>query len=56
MARSAPFALAFRWPFRLGFRLLFPISEGGAAAIWHQRGLCGEPVLPTSPRSIEVWS
>lgn len=49
-------AFHFRSSFRRRFRIHFPIRRGGRAAIRHRIAGSGRSILPTSPRSIEVWS
>lgn len=46
----------FRISFRRRFHIPFPIRRRGRAAIPHRFADPGRSVLPTSPRSIEVWS
>jgi hypothetical protein len=49
-------ACHFRISFRRRFRIPFPIRRSERAGFPHRFADPGRSVLPTSPRSIEVWS
>ncbi|MGH2975526.1 MAG: hypothetical protein ACRDLL_11755 [Solirubrobacterales bacterium] len=56
MARSTVFRKPFRKLFHWPFRKLFRIRERGWCRVRHHTADRGARVLPTSLRSIEVWS
>lgn len=59
-ARSSAPLLAFVWVFAglfaCGFDRHFAIKRRGSRVFPHGLGDCGDSILPTSLRSIEVWS
>jgi hypothetical protein len=56
VGRSALFPWPFRRRFRYPFRRPFPIRRCKRGAIRHRCTNCGNSILPTSLRPIEVWS
>jgi hypothetical protein len=56
VSAAGDFAWLFAWLFACRFAWLFAIKHRGSGRNPHGVGDCGDSILPTFSRSIEVWS